>query len=254
MTTLTINHARKESSALAFWNEDTSVTYELPMQAPLAHLIAGSMGFPSKMPGTSYGISAHRCITGSKLAQIMGTTCHGCYALKGNYVYSDVIRAHEIRFAGLQHARWAESMVFMLNAMHGVTPRPKKLKSKKVKSKGWHRWHDSGDIQNVAHLAAICRVCELTPTIRHWLPTREVAILLTYVKAGGIIPDNLMIRVSATKVDGQATKSWLWTSGVHDQLAPIERERCTAPDTKGECASCRKCWSHEQKHTTYALH
>ena len=40
-----------------------------------AHAIAGSIGYPSKMPGTSYGLSAEKCITGSKLAQIEGSTC-----------------------------------------------------------------------------------------------------------------------------------------------------------------------------------
>jgi Gene product 88 len=254
MATLEINHTRKESSALAFWNEDTAITYNLPMHADLAHLIAGSMGFPSKMPGTAYGLNARRCITGSKLAALKGTVCHGCYALKGNYVYSDVIRAQEIRFAGTKHARWVESMAYLLNAMHGLTPRPRRLRTKKVKSKGWHRWHDAGDIQSVAHLAAICRICELTPKIRHWLPTREVQILSAYTKSGGTIPDNLLVRVSATKVDGQATKTWQWTSGVHDKLAPVEGERCTAPDTNGECGACRKCWSHDVNHTTYHLH
>lgn len=254
MPSITINHARKESPALAFWMEDTALTYSLPMQSSLAHLIAGSMGFPSKMPGTSYGIPAAACNVGAKLALVPGTVCSDCYALKGNYVYHDVKRAQYIRLAGIRHARWAESMAFMLNAMHGFAPRPKKLKQKKVKSKGWHRWHDAGDIQNVAHLAAICRVCELTPKIRHWIPTREIQIVLAFVKAGGIVPGNLMIRVSATKIDGKATGQWDWTSGVHDKIAPIESERCTAPDTDGECGSCRKCWSHEQKHTTYHVH
>jgi Gene product 88 len=255
MATITINHAtRAPSPALAFWQEDTAVTYSLPLSADVAHLIAGSMGFPSKMPGTAYGLSARRCITGSKLVALLGTVCSGCYALKGNYVYSDVIRAQEIRYAGTKHARWSECMAFLLNAMHGMTPRPKRLRTKKVKSKGWHRWHDAGDLQSVPHLAAICRVCELTPRIKHWLPTREVAILLAYVKSGGRIPDNLLVRVSATKVDGQATKTWLWTSGVHDQIAPAAKDRCTAPDTNGECGPCRKCWDREQSHTTYHLH
>lgn len=238
---------------MAFWNEDTAITYALPMQAPLAHLIAGSMGFPAKMPGTSYGIPAAMCNVGSKLAQIAGTVCHGCYALKGNYVYHDVKRAQYIRLAGTRHVRWAESMAFMLNAMHGFAPRPKGLKSKKVKSQGWHRWHDAGDLQNVAHLAAICRVCELTPKIRHWLPTREIAIVLAYVKSAGVIPANMTIRVSATKIDGKATTTWLWTSGVHDQIAPQGKE-CGAPKTNNECSSCRACWSRDVAHVSYHLH
>jgi hypothetical protein len=249
-----INHAlSKQSPALAFWSEDTATTYALPMNAPLAHLIAGSMGFPSKMPGTSYGIPAEMCNVGSKLAKIKGTTCHGCYALKGNYVYGDVKRAQYIRLAGIRHPRWPEAMALMLNAMHGFTPRPRGMRQKKVKSKGWHRWMDAGDLQSVPHLAAICRVCELTPKIRHWLPTRETAILIAYVKAGGIIPDNLTVRVSATKVDGSATSTWLWTSGVHDQLAP-QGMPCNAPKTANECKSCRACWSRDVAHVSYHKH
>ena len=39
----------------------------------------------------------------------------------------------------------------------------------------YHRWFDAGDLADVAMLKAIVRVCELTPTIKHWLPTRESA-------------------------------------------------------------------------------
>ncbi len=253
MHTIEIRHARAESPALAFWDVDTALTYALPMDAALAHLIAGSMGFPSKMPGTAYGIPAAKCNVGSKLAQIMGTVCFDCYALKGNYVYHDVKRAQEIRLAGTRHARWAESMAFMLNAMHGFAPMPRGLKRKRVKSKGYHRWHDAGDLQNVPHLAAICRVAELTPRIRHWLPTREIAVLMAYTRAGGVIPRNLIVRVSATKVDGAATAQWPITSGVYDKLAP-RGKRCSAPDTNNECKECRACWSFNVPHVDYHKH
>ena len=58
-------------------------------------LTGGGLGYPSKMPGTSYGISAHACITGAKLASVPGSVCHGCYALKGNYQYNSVQIAHK---------------------------------------------------------------------------------------------------------------------------------------------------------------
>ena len=44
--------------------------------------ITGGLSSPSKMPGYSYNLPAIHCKTGSKLAQIPGTTCHGCYALR----------------------------------------------------------------------------------------------------------------------------------------------------------------------------
>ena len=58
--------------------------------AEAKRLTGGGLGYPSKMPGTSYGISAHDCITGAKLAKVQGSVCHGCYALKGNYGFANV--------------------------------------------------------------------------------------------------------------------------------------------------------------------
>ena len=60
--------------------------------AEAKRLTGGGLGYPSKMPGTSYGISAHDCITGAKLAKVEGSVCHGCYALKGNYGYARCMR------------------------------------------------------------------------------------------------------------------------------------------------------------------
>jgi hypothetical protein len=222
--------------------------------------IAGPLGFPSKMPGTSYGISAKACITGSKLAAIEGSTCHGCYALKGNYLYPSVEKAHEKRLAGISHPAWPIAVAKQITIAHETG----KGRTGPIDS-GWHRWHDSGDLQSESHLAKICVVATLTPHVRHWLPTRELQIVKSYVANGGIVPDNLLIRVSATMVDGQATKAWPHTSGVHtawvhytplSDLPPPARhgERCTAPENDGRCGPCRMCWDPEIPHTTYAKH
>jgi hypothetical protein len=130
---------------------------------------------------------------------------------------------------------------------------------------GWHRWHDSGDLQSEAHLAKICVVATLTPNVKHWLPTRELAIVLAYVRKGGVVPSNLTIRVSATMVDGPATKAWPITSGVHTAWthfsplvdhapAPSNGARCTAPENDGKCGPCRMCWNPAVPHTTYHKH
>ena len=57
------------------------------MKISEAIAVAGPLGYPSKMPGTAYGISAKACIIGAKLAKIPGSVCLGCYALKANYLY-----------------------------------------------------------------------------------------------------------------------------------------------------------------------
>jgi hypothetical protein len=215
-----------------------------------ATAIAGPLGYPSKMPGTSYGISAKSCIVGAKLAAVKGSTCSGCYALKGNYIFPSVRMAHAKREAGITSAQWVGAMVTLLNRAHEPNKKGEKLPP-------YHRWHDSGDLQSVDHLTKICAVAALTPQLSHWLPTREIGILMAYVKAGGIVPDNLTIRVSATMVDGNATKAWPITSTVHKakeaqgwDCPAIHREG----DDAGKCADCRMCWSRDVANVSYHKH
>jgi hypothetical protein len=225
--------------------------------------VVGSVGNPSKMPGTAYGISAHHCQTGGKLAKVAGSVCHGCYAMRGNYITRDVKKSHAIREAALQDLPlWTETMARYLAFLHGPAG-PKKGKSGNPIDKGWHRWFDAGDLQSVAHLGAICEVARRTPAIRHWLPTRELAYVRQYVKDDGQVPANLVIRVSATMVDGPATKAWNLTSGVHtrEDSQPQGTHYCPAPDHGGTCnhpndpkQNCRACWSGSVAHVSYHKH
>jgi Gene product 88 len=221
------------------------------MNLTAAENIAGSLGYPSKMPGTSYGISAKACITGSKLAAIPGSVCHGCYALKGNYLYPSIQVAHDNRLNGISNPLWTAAMVDLLLTTHkrGTNARGQKI------AKGWHRWHDSGDLQSIEHLTKICAVAALTPKIRHWLPTRELGIVAKYKAQGGTVPANLVVRVSATMIDGPATKAWPTTSGVHDKRRPGKRTHvCPAPEQDGKCGPCRACWNPKVKHVSYHKH
>jgi hypothetical protein len=218
------------------------------MNVKEAIAIAGPLGYPSKMPGTAYGISAKACITGAKLAQVPGSVCHGCYALKANYLYPSVQMAHDKRLTGIASPLWTAAMVALLTAAHESG----RGRNGPIAS-GWHRWHDSGDLQSVEHLTKICAVAALTPQIRHWLPTRELAIVKAYQAQGGTVPGNLVIRVSATMVDGDATTAWPTTSGVHDAKRHKGRA-CIAPKQEGKCGDCRACWDPRVKHVSYHLH
>jgi len=64
-----------------------------------------------------------------------------------------------------------------------------------------------------------------------------------------IIPKNLMIRVSATKVNGPAPSWWPWTSTVSTTT-----KTCPAPDQGGKCKSCRACWDRNVSNVVYAKH
>jgi hypothetical protein len=86
----------------------------------VASAIAGSLGKPSKMPGLSYGISALACRVGAKLAKVAGSVCNGCYALKANYSYPSVQKAHVKRYSSLTSISWVDSMVTLIGKLRPI--------------------------------------------------------------------------------------------------------------------------------------
>ena len=194
-----------------------------------ASAIVGGLSTPGKMPCYSINLPATECKTGAKLARVPGTTCHGCYALKGRYRFKTTKRAMARRLRALSHGSWTAAMTALITGHK------------------YFRWHDSGDLQGVQHLKNIFEVCKQTPDTSHWLPTREHGLLALMDPA--VVPKNLMIRISATKVDGRAPSWWPWTSTVSTTT-----KTCPAPDQGGKCKSCRACWSRDIQNVTYAKH
>ena len=194
-----------------------------------ARKITGGLSKPSKMPGPSYNLPASQCITGSKLAKIPGTVCHGCYALKGRYRFSNVQAALQRRAASVGHQLWIKAMATL------------------VKGQAWFRWHDSGDLQSVDHLKKIFEVCKATPETQHWLPTRETWMLS--LMDPEVVPKNLCIRASGTKVNGAAPRSWPWTSTV-----VTKDKSCPAAEQGNKCLDCRACWDRSVPNVAYGKH
>lgn len=234
----------------------------MEMTIRAARLIAGTLGFPTKMPGTAYALPASKCIIGAKLVSVPGSVCHGCYALSGLYSMGNAQKSMRRRLEGLQNPLWVSAMVHLLTRQHaapefridlGLRATRKGEYRWRMNVSGWHRWHDSGDLQGVWHLTKICEVAAGTPKIQHWLATREAKMLTDYINGGGVIPANLTIRLSATMIDGAAPKSWPLTSTVHDKGEPVGR--CCPAQTQGhECGSCRACWSRDVPNVSYAKH
>ena len=191
-----------------------------------------------KMPGHTYGLSALECKTGEKLRSVPGSVCYLCYAMKANYFYPSVKTAHQRRLKSINNKTWTAAMIQLITHYE----------------KEYFRWHDSGDIQTVDHLRKICAVAAGTPHIQHWLPTREAKILKDYKEAGGVIPANLVIRLSATMVNGVPSKIHEHSSTVHTAgVAPIG-EACNAQHQGGQCLDCRACWNPAIKNISYEAH
>ena len=199
------------------------------MNTKEAWTLVGGLSKPSKMPGWSIGIPAKECKTGKKLRQIKNSVCEGCYALKGCYVFKVVQEAQYKRLEAIQHPDWVLAMATLIN----------------TKKPDVFRWHDSGDVQDVDHLNKIFEVCRLTPSKRHWMPTRE-AWIKDHMKDA---PANLVVRFSSPMIDQGPVKSWANTSTVS-----TKSRSCPAPDNNNECGTCRACWDPLVKNIEYGKH
>lgn len=203
----------------------------------------GGLSAPSKMPCHGYSLPAQECKTGGRLQNVAGSTCSGCYAMKGNYLWPNVRAALYRRLESLSKPLWAEVMAELIN---------------RKEANGFFRWHDSGDLQSPEHLAAIVKVCNLTPTVQHWLPTREYRIVSEYVRDGGVIPPNLNVRMSAHMIGGHLPTF----KGLPVTVSTVSREEDSYPDSHhcparfqgNSCGDCRACWSPDVAHVDYHLH
>jgi len=204
------------------------------MKVSEARAAVGGLSQTSKMPCRSWGISATKCKTGSKLAKKKGTVCHDCYALKGAYVWSSVRKAHERRLSLINTSGWVDNMVAAINGDE------------------YFRWFDSGDIQDDNHLADIVRVAIATPDTKHWLPTKEYLIVARYMRKHGRFPKNLTVRVSSPNIDQAPIEHYQHTSTVHTKK-PFGRE-CIAHKQDNECKDCRACWNPRIKNISYKYH
>ena len=208
------------------------------MNIKQAKEIVVSLGKPSKMPCPSYNTPASLCVTGSKLRKVKGSTCHKCYAMKGNYTRPNVRVWLKKRFDAFEHERFVEAMSVMIN-------------NYSTKS-GYFRWFDSGDLADINMLEKIVMVCQNTKKIKHWLPTREVKIVSDYLKIYNQFPENLLVRVSAPMIDGKPLK-FDYTSTVHHKEKPIGHD-CPSRFQENKCMDCRACWDRKVKNVSYHKH
>jgi len=203
--------------------------------------ITGGLSRTSKLECGSFSLSAFDCVTGSKLAKVKDSVCNKCYARRDSYLYPSVKTAQARRIKKLNNPSWAEAMVKLIRiqALENDT--------------NLFRWFDSGDLQK-GMLAKIVEVCKLTPEIRHWLPTHEASMIIKdKEKLGGKLPANLIIRLSASMIDGNPPKSWEYSSTVHKKTEPIGF-LCKAKDQGGKCLDCTACWNKDIKNISYMQH
>lgn len=149
---------------------------------------------PEKLKGDdgqhqlAFDISATTCILGSILAGIVGTICSVCYARVGYFVMNDdKVRIMYQSFQNLKHPRWVEAFNWVFKNEYKYDE---------------FRWFSSGDLQGTWMLRNIANIALANPQIKFWLPTHEVGMVMRYIfDEKGIIPENLVIKISDTFLD-----------------------------------------------------
>lgn len=209
-------------------------------KAQAVEITGAGLSNPSKMPGFAYGVPATACHTGAKLVNVQGSVCENCYALKHAYLWKTVKSAYQRRLESLENPLWVEAMVYLIT-------------SSKTE---FFRWQDSGDLQSVAHLGKIVDVCNRLPEVKFWLPTREYKMVTDYVKQGGKIPSNLVIRLSAHMKNAAPPSGYgFCTSTVHTSEENEPKTHiCRAYQHNNECGSCRACWDASVPNVSYLEH
>jgi len=198
------------------------------------------------MPCASVGLPAVvSCKTGGKLAQIPGSVCSDCYAYKGNYRFKNVKAPRDANLAEVNAALASDAAAtaWVLEMVN------------KINDSGfaYFRWHDSGDIQSERHLELICLVCEQTPEVKHWLPTREYSMVQN-VLFDRTIPENLNIRLSAHMIGRTLEPAGPFSTSSVDAGTGWQCPAAHNPANEGNCKSCRACWDRKVGNVDYAQH
>jgi hypothetical protein len=146
--------------------------------------LVGGYSNTSKMPCRAWSIPASTCHTGSRLAQIKGTVCEDCYALKNFYAMPNVQTTLHKRLAtAADLQQWAANHIKLIPL---------------VETSGYFRWFDSGDLQSIAMLDAIATIARALPFIKFWLPTKEHAFVAAWIRQGNVVPPNARRKPPAT--------------------------------------------------------
>lgn len=198
----------------------------------------GGLSSPSKMPCYGWSLSAKICKTGSKLRKIANSVCSKCYALRGNYAWPFMQKVMEKRLLASRTSRWVPSMVYLIKSLNQL----------------YFRWFDSGDIQNETMLNKIVLIVLQCPETKFWLPTKEYAIVRSWLSKGNIIPSNLNIRLSGYMIDQDGPNSIAAKLGVTASEVRTINFTCPSSKQSNFCGTCRACWDRDEKTVIYKKH
>ena len=200
-----------------------------------------------KMPCRSWSLQALETCKGAfDLNGEVVKACQGCYALKGNYRFSNVKKSRAHNLQDCKREDWVEDMVIELD------------------NDRYFRWFDSGDIPDIRLAKKILEVMKRTPYCNHWLPTRtyKFEAFRKILEEMNALP-NVVVRYSSDSTDGEKKvydrrgkeiKAKYTSSILKEYIESKGNHLCPSSKQEGKCLRCRACWSKDIENVNYLLH
>jgi hypothetical protein len=199
----------------------------------------------SKMPCESFSLPAHKSCIGTKDSQgNLKPVCANCYAVKGTYRWKAAqnLRDHNYKYL-IKYNNYEKFEKEMIEHFD-KTRNP------------YFRWFDSGDIVNNDMLYSLYKICQYSPHINHWIPTKTREILddELFTKLESL--ENVTVRYSSPSVDG--TYSSIHGSTVIQKGQKVNTSKvypCPVgiEEDRKNCGDCRACW-HDERVIAYTEH
>lgn len=194
----------------------------------------------SKLDNTkSWSLEALDTCPGSKKSNgELVDACRGCYAVGGNYRFPNVKAPRIENKQDWKRPLWVSDMV------------------RELDNDRYFRWFDSGDVYSVRLAVKIYEVMQLTPWVKHWLPTRmhKFAKFKTILARMQSLP-NVMVRPSSDSVMGEFEVGIHGSTIIPDVNAVPEGVAvCKAYQNDAKCGSCRDCYDKSISVIAYPAH
>lgn len=192
----------------------------------------------SKMPCRSWSLQALDTCPASKTPTgELVDACKGCYATTGNYRFPNVKAPREYNRQDWKRDDWVNDMV------------------RELDNDRYFRWFDSGDMYDIRLARKILEVCERTPWVKHWIPTRMHKFYKFMPVIGKLdaLP-NVVVRLSSDSITGETIDGNNTSTIATVDNVPSGAVVCEAYNRGGKCADCRACWDKSVSVIAYIGH
>jgi len=199
----------------------------------------------SKMPCKSFALPAFKTCLGAKDSSgKVKDVCKSCYAMKGSYQWRSAKSLRE------------NNRLSVVNELHTFVSEMLSLLNKEKND--YFRWFDSGDVFDNDFLFEIYKICESTPHINHWIPTKAREILDNDLWEKLESLPNVKVRYSSDSTKGEYNSLHGATVIQKGQkvnpnkvyVCPVGR---SDNEERKKCGDCRACW-HTDKVIAYNFH